>query len=375
MRTSGSHVLVLSKAYPPVAGGVETYSEAVARAYAELGFGVTVLSQVPGPAGWRDPVEGGPPVRLFNTGGGGQIITAMKMWWRLRAWGRRHFQLVHATTWRPATVLNWGSAPPTIVTVHGREVLINPKIVEPLMKRVLRNARVVVTVSTATQRRALAKIGPNRNVWVTAPNGLTFAAAAVASQLRAPSHRLRILSFSRLVSRKNLRACIDACARLRDEGLEFDYDIAGKGPLLKELEAQVTELRLEGTVRFLGYIDESAVPSMYRSADIFLHPQIEELDGREFEGFGLVIADAMSFGCAVVAGENGGPIDFVRHRKNGLLVSGSVDSIAEAIRELLRDRDLLVHLQAEARSVVDVLSWTAHVEAGIAALQLDKEVP
>ena len=43
--------LILAKEYPPSLGGVQSYSEQLAKAYLRLGLRVFVLTQFPGPAG------------------------------------------------------------------------------------------------------------------------------------------------------------------------------------------------------------------------------------------------------------------------------------------------------------------------------------
>lgn len=178
-------------------------------------------------------------------------------------------------------------------------------------------------------------------------------------------HSVRLLSLARHVPRKNIQGCIAALAQLHQEGLDFEYHIGGRGPMMASLQAQVIEAGLAEKVKFLGYVADEAVPSLFMEADAFLHPQTNVGEGNDFEGFGLVIADAMSFGCTVLAGDAGGPRDFVRHEVNGLLVDGlnGPELIAE-IRRLIIDHELRNRLGQEGRRfALHELDWTKHVRS------------
>ena len=94
-----------------------------------------------------------------------------------------------------------------------------------------------------------------------------------------------------------------------------------------------------------------------------VHPHSHLDRGNEFEGFGIVIADAMSFGCAVVVGRDGGPGDDVADGRTGLLVDGDdPDQIASAIKALATEPGLLERVAAEGRRhALSSFDWGAHV--------------
>lgn len=374
MHQKTNSILVVAKAYPPVVGGVETYSEALVRAYLRSGHSVTVMTQTLGLEGWRkvDYAEGA--VQLFNAGKGSQFHVLRRLLaeaWRLSK--RTRYSLVHSTTWRPAlAVVPFFRSSAFILTVHGREVLNYPRFVKPAMVEILRRADVVVTVSKATMRIAREALGgvTPKGKWVSRFNGISYPQEARSFERdggRDVSTPVRLLSLARLVPRKNIQGCIAALAELRAEGVDsFEYAIGGRGPMLDELKRSVLEMGLQEHVRFLGYVDDDDLPSLYKNADVFLHPQTNVGEGNDFEGFGLVIADAMSFGCAVVAGSAGGPSDFVCHMQSGMLVDGLEHAaLKESIRRLLLDEQLREKLSKAGREyALAELSWDRHV-AGI----------
>lgn len=111
-----------------------------------------------------------------------------------------------------------------------------------------------------------------------------------------PGARL-LLSAGRLAEQKNHAALLNAFASLVPDFPDIELWIAGDGPLRGPLERQIAGLGLEGRVILLGARQD--VPDLMRAADVFV------LSSR-FEGFGLVVAEAMASGTPVVATDAGG---------------------------------------------------------------------
>lgn len=85
------------------------------------------------------------------------------------------------------------------------------------------------------------------------------------------------------------------------------------------------------------------MPDQYRQADVVVIPTMGS------EGQSLACLEAMASGCAVVATRVGGLPELVRDGVDGLLCDPTPESIAQALRRLLRDPALRRRLGAEAR--------------------------
>lgn len=362
-------VLICAKGYPPDVGGVQTYSEYVARAYRKAGIEPVVISSRAGATGWQTLTYPEGSVRLFNVGTGKQAVLFVRM---MRAARRviasERFDLLHPTTWRPALALApWRGKLPMLLSVHGQEVLSTPGYLTAPMRYILRTADALVAVSRPTlaaARTALAG-GTARGDWFAAHNGLSYEPEARAFERPAgPADHVRLYSFCRLAERKNITGALHALRMVRDRGIEnFRYVVAGGGPMKAEIAALIETLGLGGLVSMAGYIEEETIADRYRTADIFLHPQTAPKNGADLEGFGLAIADAMSFGALAIVGEAGGPSDFVTNEANGLVVDGEdTAAIADAIASVLTDRARLERLAAAGRAyALEHLSWDRHV--------------
>lgn len=79
--------------------------------------------------------------------------------------------------------------------------------------------------------------------------------------------------------------------------LDYQLLIAGDGGLRQSLMEMVANLGLSPRVRFLGIRED--IPQLMSAADVFLLSSVGE-------GFGLVVAEAMSCECVVVATDSGG---------------------------------------------------------------------
>jgi len=103
----------------------------------------------------------------------------------------------------------------------------------------------------------------------------------------------------------------------------------------------IEKLDLTNRVRLIGWLEDLA--QLYCALDIFV-------SSSHTESFGLALAEAMAAGAPVVATETEGARELIQSGETGLLVSiGDVDKLAEAVLQLLNDRQWRVHLGTEAR--------------------------
>jgi glycosyltransferase involved in cell wall biosynthesis len=122
-----------------------------------------------------------------------------------------------------------------------------------------------------------------------------------------------ICASGRLAPQKGLDVLLEALAKAGPE-LPSDWRlvILGEGWWKGELEAIAAELDLSERITFLGRI-ANPYPVM-RAADLFVHPA-------RWEGFGLVLTEALSLGLPIVASDcPGGPREILGEGRYGVLV-------------------------------------------------------
>jgi glycosyltransferase involved in cell wall biosynthesis len=100
------------------------------------------------------------------------------------------------------------------------------------------------------------------------------------------------------------------------------------GPITDPAEGAV--LKAPG-VEYLGTLDSAELISAYRRALCLVLPNIEPRTG-QFEGFGIVAAEASAVGAVVIAADSGGLSDTISDGQTGLLLPpGKPQAWADAI--------------------------------------------
>lgn len=104
-----------------------------------------------------------------------------------------------------------------------------------------------------------------------------------------------ILYIGTIQPRKNLATLINAFRLLIKDKPEYSLVIVGKkGWLYEKIFYQVKTLNLQKKVHFTGYVSDEEKAGLYTHASIFILPSL-------YEGFGIPLLEAMSFGCPVIA--------------------------------------------------------------------------
>jgi len=134
----------------------------------------------------------------------------------------------------------------------------------------------------------------------------------------------------RLMKEKGVDVLLRAAAVLRQSVGEMRVLVVGHGSEEDALRRMVTELGIDGLVRFAGHVP-SVVPYLQLS-DVFVCPSVWE------EGFGYVNIEAMAVGLPVVASRAGGITDIVSEGETGFLVPpGDERALAERMLQLCTD--------------------------------------
>jgi glycosyltransferase involved in cell wall biosynthesis len=123
------------------------------------------------------------------------------------------------------------------------------------------------------------------------------------------------------------------------------YETKGSQYTIDELRAMTRELGIEHKVGFTGYVEEPA--SAMRALDILVHASTRP------EPFGLVIAEGMACGRAVITTGTGGAAEIVSPPSDALThIPGDAGMLARRIEQLAVDPQLRADLGMVARANV-----------------------
>jgi glycosyltransferase involved in cell wall biosynthesis len=138
---------------------------------------------------------------------------------------------------------------------------------------------------------------------------------------------------------------------------------AGDGAMRSQLEAEAQAPGLAGRVRFLGFVNQSQLPGVYKAADLMVIAS-------RYEPFGLVVNEAMLCGCAVVASDRVGAVaDLVTEGRTGFVYRcGDIDELADALAKALGDPGHLSVIRAGAFERMKEWSPSVSVKAVVDAV-------
>lgn len=163
----------------------------------------------------------------------------------------------------------------------------------------------------------------------------------------SPDHaRPTLLSVCRLDASEQLKGVdtvIRALPGIAASCPTVRYAVIGDGDDRPRLEQLAKDTGVGDRVEFTGPVTDSVVVERYRTCDVFVMPSAQE-------GFGLVFAEAMTFGKPAIGADFGGTTDVISDGETGYLVPyGDVDALAARITGLLLNDDLRARIGEAAK--------------------------
>jgi len=233
---------------------------------------------------------------------GSRVCKVMAGWgyWR-QSFSKDSFDLFEALHLPMVSPLN-GKAILTIHDVRGLHEdnrLIDRKLFASVLRKALRSADHVVTVSVAMRDEILA-FYPSTPVSVVY-NGLDVSSFAKVTQADCKKFLAKyglprdfLLAVGHFEQRKNYPRLIEAIALLKQRGLDCQLVIvgndSGEGAILAR---QISDLNLVGSISLLTGLSDLEVRCAYLLSSLFVFPSC-------YEGFGIPILEAMAAKCPMV---------------------------------------------------------------------------
>lgn len=149
----------------------------------------------------------------------------------------------------------------------------------------------------------------------------------------SPLTNKRVIAVGRYVYQKGFDLLLHAWKLIEQQHPDWELAIYGMGErmpyeqLIDKLKIDRNRCHLNGST--------SDIKAEYLNSSLFVFSS-------RFEGFGMVLIEAMACGLPVVSYDSPcGPKDIVRHNEDGLLVpSGNIDALAEAMHQMMLDDSL-----------------------------------
>src|ERR1700677_352590 len=139
---------------------------------------------------------------------------------------------------------------------------------------------------------------------------------------------------------------------------------AGDGAQRTELESEAAARGISEKVQFLGFVNQSQLPRLYKSADLMVIPS-------HYEPFGLVVNEAMLCGCPVIASDRVGAIrDLITHAETGFVYPcGQTDALAPLLQLVLSGPTRLASIRQNALRRISTWTLQANGDALVEAVE------
>ncbi len=199
-------------------------------------------------------------------------------------------------------------------------------------------------------KQAIVKIVPTRKVLAhvgkyhldgdirVVPTGLDFnklllkkeennKIAELKKKLKIPDDNLVFLSIGRISEEKSLDVIIRAFANI--DNSKAKLVIAGDGPALESLKNLVSELKIEDSVRFLGFVEWEKIVPYYQLGDVFLNASVTETQG-------LTYLESLICGTPLLVQQDECLEGILINGKNGFYFNGENDLIIK-MKEIIEN--------------------------------------
>jgi phosphatidylinositol alpha-mannosyltransferase len=360
---------IVSQSYYPRYGGVTEHVHHTAIELRRRGHQVTIITS----RFRRGEAPSDPEVERIGynllipfNGAFVDLAVGVRLRSQLRGLLKRHdFDILHThaplVPTLPLIAVETAACPQvgTFHTTSGPSRLIEA-FLGPLAARMRRlDARIAVS---ETARDFVAQYFPGE--YLVIPNGVDterfHPSVEPFPEWRDPD-RVNLLFVGRLDPRKGVQVLLDALpevvARTRGRARLL---VVGDSYLRGRFEASVGP-SARGHVHFVGHVTSRDLPRWYATGDIFVSPALGH------ESFGIVLAEAMAAGRAVVASDIPGYRSVVQPGVNGVVSPpGDVPALAEAIVTLVEDPERRAALARRGRERALEFAWpriTDRIEA------------
>lgn len=376
-------IAFISFEYPPETGfgGIGTYTWYQARALAKLGHEVHVLCGAKQAMTLRTSEQDNVTVHRFRSHSG--ILKTFRLFGKFRMWWSKnrlenaismyeafrkldrihHYDLIEMPECgAEGLLINHFIDTPVIIKFHSPSQLIMPfynvrradiLVCSFFEKIAMRRATAFSSCSQFLSDQAHEKLKITKPIRVI-PNGIDLElfdstpVSDVRERFGIPKNQLMILFAGRMENRKGISICKEIVPAILKK-YDVSFVFAGQDLFSYMNDTLIPywkSKKLRGTFHYLGKLEQEALRSCVREADIFLLPSL-------WENCPYACLEAMASSCSVISSDQGGMPEIISHEQNGMLAhSGDVQSYVEGLKRLIEDSELRERLGSAARETI-----------------------
>lgn len=353
-------IAIITEIFPPIHGGAPVAVETLAKGLHDHGEQVIVVTNNRGATGdeqypfavYRSRSTRIPKSKDYKV----SVAPRQFVWRQLDGFAPDclHFH----TSWGPlhSAAYAWAKhhKVPVVVTNHVmaennlQQLAYLGPLARPVSEAIVRRERRLIN-----QCALLA--APTETALRLTSEGITIPKVAISNGIdtnyyspgQPSEHRGKyIFSIGRLTYEKRLDLALEAFAKARQTCPDMKFFIAGGGPLLDELKAQVARLNITEAVHFLGRISDEAKRDWLRGDAIYINACPVELQC-------IVALESLSCNAPAILANQGALVELIDEGKNGYLFAyPDTDDLAEKMIRLWQEPIAPEVLRESARNMI-----------------------
>ena len=376
---------IFSALYAPSMGGVEMYTESLARALADAGCKVSIVTMNTHNA------------KSYECDGNVEIVRLPA----LNVLGGRYPLPKRNAEYRAAMERLIKSCPNYVVVntrfyplsltglSFARKLGIAPVLVEHGSAHLAMGGRITnaiveaiehaMTTLDKLQHPTCYAVSKKASAWLDhfdiasageLPNAIDadqYAANASQRNFRAeldiPANALLVASAGRLIPEKGVLQLAQAAQIIEQRNENIQVAIAGAGPL----EDQLAAMNIP-TVHLLGRLNRADLAALFTQADAYCLPS-------RSEGFATTLLETAACGTPAIVTNVGGTDELISNASYGTIISDmEPDSIADALQNASNNREILkAQGAAVGKRVREICSWKRTAELTLTACKIAQE--
>ena len=170
------------------------------------------------------------------------------------------------------------------------------------------------------------------------------------------SRKIKVLYVGNLSQQKGISYMANS---LKDLWEEIEMTVVGSKP---NISCEELDKFLE-KVTYINYLPHTLVLDLMSKSDILIFPSL-------FDGFGMVVSEAMSQGTPVIASDHSCATDIITDKYDGWIVpAGNSNAINVILKDIIKNKDLIKVYGKRAMEKASKYSWDIYQEKLISAIR------
>jgi glycosyltransferase involved in cell wall biosynthesis len=295
-------------------------------------------------------------VRRYRAEAGGEYAVRSRRW---------HGRCGLDVLWFPFNGPSWdGFSLPAVATLHDASTFVRPEYVEAdrdSFRRAARRCRSIITDSEFSKTELMRElhIAPSRISAIPLGIGPPLSVAPVPADVAALGRFA--LFVGKNDPRKGLDTLIEALTQLQDAGIRLPLVVAGTSTARSRALIEGAHVPLHA----LGHVDDATLAALYRACAVLVYPS-------RYEGFGLPVLEAMSYGAPVIASAAAG-IPEAGGDAALYVPPDDAAALAQALRRVTENAELAAAMRERGYARAREMPWRKTAERTLAVLEAAAE--